>query len=490
MSIFREYDIRGIFQEDLNQEVVVKIGYLLGLEASKYDNKVAIGYDARTHSPTLFEWLSSGFALANIEVYNLGLIPTPVAYFCVFNTDIKSSVMITGSHNPPQYNGFKITINKQPFYGSDIQMLAKKLLELDSKDSSPLAQNDELFHNNTSSVMLSGSETSLDSKQNLDSKIETKKLDVLKSYIDFMCKEFSFLSNLKESVAFDCGNGVAGVALDEILSRLNIKAERLYFNPDGTFPNHHPDPSEEKNLADLKNVLDSKNINIGIAYDGDADRVALLSRTHNFKGDELAILFAKDIATRKQNPLVIGEVKCSQIMYDEINKFGKAYMYKTGHSNLKVKLKELNADLACEMSGHIFFNDRYFGYDDAIYASLRILEMIYKQGNELDNAIAPLEEQILSLPKTYSTDEEKISVSEESKFAIIENLKEKLKSVDSSFPVIKNLIDIDGVRVIFENGWGLVRASNTTPVLVTRFESYSQSDLEIYKNALLGLLDI
>ncbi len=467
MSIFREYDIRGVFNEDLNEECVFKIGYLLGQEIKKYDNKVAIGYDARTHSPKLFMWLSNGLIAGGIKVFDIGMIPTPVAYFCTFMTDIKSSIMITGSHNPPQYNGFKITINQSPFYGEQIQMLKNKF--------------------SSTQFIKTG-------EQNI------QKLNILESYISYITKEFYILKSWDKKVIFDCGNGVASIALTQIIKNLDLNAILLFPEPDGTFPNHHPDPSEEKNLYDLKKALKHHNSYIGIAYDGDADRVALISQNHNFKGDELAMLFARGIATQKDNVVVIGEVKCSQIMYDEINKVGSSVMYKTGHSNLKVKLKELNADLACEMSGHIFFNDRYFGYDDAIYASFRILELIYKDSIKQDNLnpIAPLENYIYSLPKSYSTDEEKIETTESKKFQIVDNLKNMLNDIWSNqkkheghndFPKIVDIIDIDGVRVIFDNGWGLVRASNTTPMLVTRFESYSKDMLLNYKSCLLKLIE-
>ncbi len=233
----------------------------------------------------------------------------------------------------------------------------------------------------------------------------------------------------------------------------------------------------------LKEKMAQKQIHIGIAFDGDADRLALLTTHHNYKGDELAILFAKDMKKHFLSPIVIGEVKCSQIMYDEINKIGKAVMYKTGHSNLKVKLKELNAHLAAEMSGHLFFNDRYFGYDDAIYASFRALELF------LGYTPTELESAIHALPRLYSTDEEKIHTTEEQKFTLISALKEALKNPPKDFPILKDIIDIDGLRVVFENGWGLVRASNTTPVLVTRFEATSKEECERYKTALLKLLE-
>ena len=467
--IFREYDIRGIFEEDLNQQVVFGIGALLGQHILDLalTPKVHIGYDARTHSPKLFEWLSLGFESVGVEVFNLGLIPTPVAYFAAFNTidsiTCPNSVMITGSHNPPQYNGFKITINKAPFYGEQIRTLGAKL-----------------------PTMLKSleSQATLDSNSSgADSKTSTPtKLNALEHYIAYLTQHFSSLQNFPYPIAVDCGNGVGGVGIEQILKNLNINYTPLFFAPDGTFPNHHPDPSEEENLHDLKAKMKEANLPIGIAFDGDADRLALLTSHYNYKGDELAILFAKDMKRHFLSPIVIGEVKCSQVMYDEINKIGKAVMYKTGHSNLKVKLKELNAHLAAEMSGHLFFNDRYFGYDDAIYASLRALELF------LHYSPSEMESFMHSLPRLYSTDEEKIHTTEEQKFALINTLKSALQSPPSDFPHIKDIIDIDGLRVIFDNGWGLIRASNTTPVLVTRFEATSQNECESYKNHLLTLL--
>ena len=251
---------------------------------------------------------------------------------------------------------------------------------------------------------------------------------------------------------------------------LNFTYTGLYLEPDGTFPNHHPDPSEEKNLVDVKAALEKEG-DIAFAYDGDADRIAVLTHKHNIKGDQMALLYAM----KMENPTVIGEVKCSQVMYDELERRGaKAIMYKTGHSNLKVKMKETGADLACEVSGHIFFKHRYFGYDDAIYATLRMLELI-ADGIDLDA-------EIEALPTVYSTEELKVETTEEEKFAIIDKVKELLKNPPADFPKILNIIDVDGVRINFEKGWGLVRASNTTPVLVTRFESTDEALAKEYED--------
>lgn len=463
MSIFREYDIRGIFNEDLNESIVVKIGRELGNEILKNGGKsVAIGYDARSHSPILFQWLCAGLAQSGnssfdaheseLHIYDLGMIPTPVAYFSLYlkENPVDSSIMITGSHNPPQYNGFKITILKKPFYGDDIRKLGEKI----TNDNSQLTQKTP----------------------------KITPLDALSQYKDFLINHFKCLKNFPHKVAFDCGNGVAGIALKSVLESLNIPHLPLFFTPDGTFPNHHPDPSEDKNLAILKEAMKENNIKIGIAFDGDADRIRLLTQNYQFGGDELAILFARQMQKEGITPLVIGEVKCSAKMYNEINQFGKAIMYKTGHSNLKVKLSQTKAHLAAEMSGHIFFNDRYFGYDDAIYSCFRALELF------LENSVESVETFIKSLPQMFSTSEEKIESSEDKKFEIIKNLAKTLQNPPKDFPKILDIIEIDGIRVVFENGWGLIRASNTTPILVTRFEATSKEIALSYKQKMLSLL--
>ncbi|MDR1460546.1 MAG: phosphomannomutase/phosphoglucomutase [Campylobacteraceae bacterium] len=442
--IFREYDIRGVFEKDLNEKSVKAIGFFLGEEILKIGTKVGIGYDARTHSKVLLSWLVSGLTCAGVKVKNMGLVPTPCNYFAGFfdsKNKVDATIMITGSHNPPEYNGFKITINKLPFFGADIAKIGAKIVQTYEK---------------------------LDIRDNAT----CDEVDTKNEYINFLAQHFKHLKNLKTKIVIDCGNGVAGVVVTKLIEQLNLDAKILFAEPDGTFPNHHPDPTEEKNLESLKKELETKKYDIGFAFDGDADRIAVLTKTRNIKGDELAILYAKTI----KEPKVVGEVKCSQVMYDEIDKVGKSYMYKTGHSNLKVKLKELGADLAAEVSGHIFFNDRYFGYDDAIYAMLRTLELL-KDGINLDD-------ELEKLPKTYSTEELKISTSEEKKFQEVEHLKMFLQNPPKDFPKIKKIVDIDGVRVIFENGWGLIRASNTTPILVARFEAKSKEDMLLYQNAM------
>jgi len=445
LSIYREYDIRGIYEKELNEESVTKIGYAL---ADKIDGEyVAVGYDARSHSPILFEYLVAGLNAGGKKVLDMGLVPTPVNYFTNYQEwdgiTPSASVMITGSHNPSEYNGFKITVDKAPFFGEDIYALGR---ECETMQMPPKVPRD------------------------------VKKIKAKEKYIEFMVNAFEHLKGMDTKIVYDCGNGVAGVVLPEIFEKLGLHVKGIYVEPDGTFPNHHPDPSVEENLQDVKELLEKEG-DIAFAYDGDADRIAVLTHKNNIKGDMMALLYAM----KMDKPTVVGEVKCSQVMYDELERRGaKAVMYKTGHSNLKVKMKEIKADLACEVSGHVFFKNRYFGYDDAIYATLRMLELI-KDGIDLDVELA-------KLPKVYSTEEIKVETTEEEKFKIIDKVKELLQNPPADFPTVKDIIDVDGVRINFEKGWGLVRASNTTPILVTRFESTDKAEALRYENAINDLI--
>ena len=447
-TIFREYDIRGIYEEELNEKTLKLIGFHLGEKIAKFGKNVAIGYDVRTHSKTLFNYLVSGLNAAGIRVYGLGMVTTPMTYFSHYQefdgVTPNATIMITGSHNPSEYNGFKITLNYEPFFAKDLYNLGQEVI-------------------NSNEIIL----------DNFDA-IE---VDVKSLYVDYMVNQFSHLKGINKKIVYDCGNGVADVVLGGIFRCLDIDATGIYTNPDGNFPNHHPDPSVEENLLDVKEKL-AQGYDFAFAYDGDADRVAILTPKSNIKGDMLALLYAQ----KMDKPTVIGEVKCSQLMYDELEKMGATgVMYKTGHSNLKVKIRELDAELAAEVSGHIFFNDRYFGFDDATYATLRFLELIY-------DGIDP-DEYIESLAKLYSTDELKVKTTEENKFKIMEKLSLRLANPPKDFPSIKNIIDIDGVRVIFEDGWGLVRASNTTPVLVTRFEATTQKSMEFIQDSLNSMIN-
>ncbi len=450
-AIFREYDIRGIFEKELNERSVKLIGYYLGKRIG-IGKIVSIGFDARSHSPILRDYLTSGLNAAGCIVLDMGMVATPVNYFSNFlkikeldlDASPDASVMITGSHNPSAYNGFKITIDKRPFFGEDIYALGDEII----------ANQDRVIPDNT----------------------ERTVVDIKAPYIDFMVTHFSHLKGLKKKIVVDCGNGVADTVLSEIFNALSLDYRGLYCEPDGTFLNHHPDPSVEENLYDLKQALVEEG-DIAFAYDGDADRIAVLTHRHNIKGDQMALLYTM----KMEAPTVIGEVKCSQVMYDELERRGAtAIMYKTGHSNLKVKMQETGADLACEVSGHIFFKHRYFGYDDAIYATLRMLELI-ADGIDLDA-------EIEALPQVFSTEEIKVETTEQEKFLLVEKVKELLQNPPEDFPKILNIIDVDGVRINFEQGWGLVRASNTTPVLVTRFESTDEAMAKHYEAKLNALI--
>ena len=393
----------------------------------------------------------SGINLSNCKVLDIGLVATGVNYFASFqeyeinNKTIKptASIMITGSHNAKKYNGFKITINNEPFFGDELIDLYEKI----SKDSEiKIADNFDVI------------------------KIDAKSL-----YIDYMLNQFSHLKDFPIPFIIDCGNGVANTVLCEVLDKLNLNYKGLHLVPDGEFPNHHPDPTNEKNLEDLK-VLLKDEYNLGFAYDGDADRIAVLTQKYNIKGDMLALLFSKTM----KNPVIIGEVSYSQNIFDEMNQTTKTIMDKTGYSNLRLKLKELNADLAAEVSGHIFFNDRYYGFDDAIYATFRVLELIQK-GIDLDK-------ELDKLPKVYTSSNIEISVSESKKFLIIEKIEKKLKEVQRGFPIIKDILQIDGLRINFEYGWALVRASNTNALIMTKYEATTEATAIGYQKAVENLI--
>ncbi len=446
-TIFREYDIRGIFEKELNEKTVKLIGYFLG-QKIKGEKVVAIGFDARSHSPILRDYLTSGLNAAGCKVLDMGLVATPVNYFANYishdGIETDASIMITGSHNPSEYNGFKITVDKAPFFGEQIYALGDEII----------ANQEMIIEENTTSTQI----------------------DVKTPYINYMIENFAHLKAMDTKIVLDCGNGVADTVISDIFNALELNYTGIYMEPDGTFPNHHPDPSVEENLVDVKKLLQEKG-DIAFAYDGDADRIAVLTHKYNIKGDQMALLYA----LKMDKPTVIGEVKCSQVMYDELERRGAtAIMYKTGHSNLKVKMRETGAELACEVSGHIFFKHRYFGYDDAIYATLRMLELL-QDGIDLDA-------QIEALPKVFSTEELKVKTSENEKFKIIDEVKNLLQNPPADFPKIKNIIDVDGVRINFEHGWGLVRASNTTPVLVTRFESTDEALAKVYETEVNKLI--
>ena len=454
-AIFRQYDIRGIVQKELTKENTKLIGYYLGLTIQKKTKVkkpyIIVGYDIRKHSTMLFQSLISGLNLAGCKILNIGLVATGVNYFASYqkfeveNKTIKpqASIMITGSHNAKQYNGFKITIENQPYFADELIKLYKDI-----------KKNENI--------------TIVDNHNFID--VDAKSL-----YIDYMCKQFKELENLKEKFVIDCGNGMADTVITKIFDKLNLNYKALYTKPNGEFPNHHPDPSNEKNLVDLKSYL-KDDCHYGFAYDGDADRIAVLTQKYNIKGDTLALLFSKTM----KNPVIIGEVTYSQNIFDEINAHGTTIMDKTGYSNLRLKLQELNADLAAEVSGHIFFNDRYYGYDDAIYATFRVLELI-QNGMKIDK-------EIDKLPKIYTSSNIEIKIQEDKKFLLMRKIEESLKRLNRDFPIIKNICKVDGLRINFEYGWALVRVSNTNPILVTKYEANTFATAKTYQNSFEKLI--
>jgi phosphomannomutase / phosphoglucomutase len=368
------------------------------------------------------------------------VVPTPLLYYSVFHLKAGGAVMITGSHNPAEYNGFKIVSGTATIHGDEIQELRRMIAGRDFNVGQ-------------------GSE---------------KSADIVTPYVDEISAPFQFKRRVK--VVADGGNGTAGPVMRRIFQKLNCEATELFFDMDGRFPNHHPDPTVPKNLARLVETVAAKHADLGIAFDGDADRIgAVDDRGTVIYGDQLMIIYAREILQRKPGATFIGEVKCSQTLYDDIRKHGgNAIMWRTGHSLIKAKMKETHAELAGEMSGHMFFADRYYGYDDALYAACRLLEIVAKSGK-------PLSAQLAGLPKTVSTPEIRIDCPDEVKFDVVRHVAEHFRKSH-------RVVDIDGVRVLFPEGWGLVRASNTQPVLVERFEASNEKLLGEYRKEVEDVL--
>ena len=436
--IFREYDIRGIADTDLMSVDVVDLGRGLGTFLQrKSGNAINLGRDCRLSSPRLREALIEGLLLSGCEVTCIGVVPTPLLYFSAVHLDADGAIMITGSHNPSEFNGFKTVCGSQTLHGETIQEVRRLIETRDFEHGKGTHQ----------------------------------EMDVIGAYLDHIAPQFELplVEGRRLRVVLDAGNGTAGPVVHRLLQRLNVDAIELYFDMDGRFPNHHPDPTVPDNLSHLKAAVHAHNASLGIAFDGDSDRIGAVDENGDIiYGDMLLLIFGREILTRKPGATFIGEVKCSQVMYDELKRLGgNPIMYKTGHSLIKAKMKETHAELAGEMSGHMFFGDRYFGYDDAIYAACRLMEIVAKSGK-------PLSAQLAGLPKMVSTPEIRVDCPDETKFDVVARVAEQFKKTH-------NVITVDGVRVLFEHGWGLLRASNTQPVLVMRFEAESGSLLSAYQ---------
>jgi len=435
-SIFRAYDIRGVVPKTLTAETAYWIGRAIGSQSlAQGEPNVSVGRDGRLSGPELVEQLIQGLADSGCHVSDVGLVPTPALYYAANVLAGKSGVMLTGSHNPSDYNGFKIVIAGDTLANEQIQALHTRLKTND-------------LTSGTGSIT---------------------KVEILDRYSDEITRDVKLARRLK--VVVDCGNGAAGVIAPQLIEALNCEVIPLFCEVDGNFPNHHPDPGKPENLVDLIAKVKETGADLGLAFDGDGDRVGVVTNTGNIVfPDRLLMLFARDVVARNPGAEIIFDVKCTRRLTPLIKEYGgRPLMWKTGHSLIKKKMKETGALLAGEMSGHVFFKERWFGFDDGIYSAARLLEI-------LSNEKSTAEDLFETFPNDISTPEINIHVTEESKFSIIDALH------DAQWGEGANLTTIDGVRVDYAKGWGLVRASNTTPVLVLRFEADSEAELQRIKD--------
>ncbi|EKQ55432.1 MULTISPECIES: phosphomannomutase/phosphoglucomutase [unclassified Clostridium] len=431
--IFRLYDIRGIYDEDLTVKDAELIGKAFGTFIKrKGESEAIVGRDNRKSSPELFNGLVKGLMDTGINVVDIGVVVSPIFYYSTYLYNIKSGIMITASHNPAKYNGFKVQYDGRTLYGDELQYIRKIIIDNDFEIG--------------------------------EGKLTTH--SPVSSYIE-MIKDKIKLSNRKLKVVVDCGNGTAGFFAPKILKELGCDVIPLYCDSNPDFPNHFPDPVNSDNLKDLIKAVKANNADLGVGFDGDGDRIGVVDNLGNVLwGDMLMILFWREILPKYQGTPAIVEVKCSETLVDEIKRLGgKPMLYNTGHSLIKAKMKELNAVFTGEMSGHMFFADEYFGYDDAIYACARLLRI-------LSNTDKALNELLADIPKTYSTPEIRVECSEDEKLSYVNKAKEYFENLGNE------IIDIDGVRVKFEDGWGLVRASNTGPELILRCEAKTYDGLD------------
>ena len=439
--VFREYDVRGVVEKDFNEEFIFNLGRAIGTYATKHKVKeMTIGRDCRLSSDAYHNFLIKGLNSAGIETIDIGLCATPMLYFSIRHLNTGGGVMVTGSHNPPEFNGFKICIGHDTIYGEQIQEL-RKIME--------------------SGKYAAGSASA---------KIQNISAD----YENYLFDHTNITKKIK--VAVDGGNGVGGHFALPLLKRFGCEVIPVYCEPDGHFPNHFPDPTVEENLTKLIKLVGSKKADLGIAFDGDADRLGVISdKGEIIWGDKLLLLFARQILKNKSNATIIGEVKCSQILFDDIKKHsGKAIMWKAGHSLIKAKMKEEKAVLGGEMSGHFFFADRYFGYDDAIYAALRLLEILSETNQKLSELYS-------DVPKTFATPEIRVDCADDKKVEIVKRIKKHFQNTPG-------IVEIDGIRIPFKDGWALVRSSNTQPVIVLRFEATSEQRLQQIRDEVEPLL--
>ncbi|QLC22324.1 phosphomannomutase/phosphoglucomutase [Parasphingopyxis sp. CP4] len=430
-TTLREYDIRGIVGETLSEDDARAIGRSFGTMIRRAGgSRVVVGYDGRTSSPILEEALVEGLNAAGVDAVRIGLGPTPMLYYAEAVLEVDGGIEITGSHNPANYNGFKMVFQHGPFFGSDIQALGAMALAGDWE---------------------SGSGTS-----------ET--VDIADAYVDRLVASHA---GGEFRIGWDAGNGAAGEIVERLVARLPGEHFTLFTDIDGSFPNHHPDPTEEANLADLKQLVAEKNLDFGVAFDGDGDRIGAIDGTGRvIWGDQLLAILAEPVLLKDPGATIIADVKASQALYDRIAELGgNPLMWKTGHSLIKSKMKETDCPLAGEMSGHVFFAQDYYGFDDALYAAVQLIS----SAHILDQSVTQLRDAI---PDMINTPEMRFQVDESRKFAVIDEVLERLRTEGA------NVNDTDGARVNTEDGWWLLRASNTQDVLVARAEAKSEAGLE------------
>jgi phosphomannomutase/phosphoglucomutase len=456
-EIFREYDIRGIAERDLMPPVIEALGRAFAdYLKPKGVYTVTVGYDARLSSVRLCDDIVRGLTAGGMNVTILGLCPTPALYFSLYHLKPGAGIMITGSHNPAEFNGFKLCVGKDTIYGDEIQKIGRSMI----------AESD---------ARRQGAGT--------NAKGTLSRRPILPDYISCLRDKFIGQPDIPLKVVLDSGNGTAGLVAPEVIRAMGCEVIELFSEPDGRFPNHHPDPTIPKNLATLIDTVKAHKADAGIAFDGDSDRIGAVDEQGNVLwGDQLMVIFSRDILRNIPGATFVSEVKCSQIMYDDIRAHGgNAVMWKAGHSLIKAKMKELHAAMAGEMSGHLFFADRYYGYDDAIYAACRLVEILKRIKKE-GGAGAYLSSLLSGLPKTFNTPEIRFDCPDSIKFKVVEKAQELFSRGRDLPERPREVITVDGVRAIFEKGWGLIRASNTQPVLVMRFEAKDPDSLAFIRS--------
>lgn len=443
-EIFREYDVRGVAGRDFDAVFAEQLGRAYGtLVVERGGRVVCLGRDCRLSSALYARALASGLQDTGCRVLDLGICPTPLVYFAIFHWGLDGGIQVTGSHNPPEYNGFKICLGTQALYGEEIQAIRRRI---------------------EAAAFRQGRGT-----------IEAR--PVVPAYLAHVAANVGVLARPLR-VVVDAGNGTAGPIAPALYRRLGAEVEELFTDMDGRFPNHHPDPTVEENISALIAAVRASGADLGLAFDGDADRLGVVDQHGRIVwGDELLVLYARDVLARHPGATVVSEVKCSQRLYDDIAaRGGKAIMWKAGHSLLKAKMRETGALLGGEMSGHIFFGERWYGFDDGIYAGARLLELVARAGR-------PVAELLADLPPVCSTPEIRVDCPDRVKFAVAERVRERLRAAGHE------LIEVDGVRVRFPHGWGLLRASNTQPVLVLRFEADTAARVAEYRALLERLVE-